>query len=185
MRKQKQSTCGIQNTALPTPLTASSKVLSIDPSFSYLGWGVFSNSTLIDSGCLQKKKLTLFEFAKEFNKIVDEVLSKHDIALIVTEIPVGSKSYSAAKALAFCNGMVFASLSRYNIPVAAIEPKKAKHDISGAYKLDKDGVLAAVEQNMPSIFNEIKNKHKYLKETLADCAILYRSAFEENNGHQV
>ena len=132
-----------------------------------------SNGDIDDFGCLKKDKLELLDFSNKFYKLIKDVFTKHDITHVITEIPVGSKSYFAVKALAFCNGMVFSTLQSYNTEIIIVQPKAAKKKVSGKANLDKDEVLEFVELKFPSIFNKIKDKPKYVRETISDCVLLY------------
>lgn len=115
--------------------------------------------------------------AVNFLQTIDEVITKHDITTIITETPVGSQSFSAVKALSFCQGLVYSLLLNKKITLfIPIQPKTAKKEVFGNGNLDKTQIMTSVLMILPSSYKQIESCPKYLRETVCDCLVLYTAS---------
>lgn len=157
-------------------LNLSKRYLVLDPSFRAFGWAVMTlEFELIAYGCIKtEKELTIGvlsdqhrmeKLASELKKVVDE----YSIQAIVSEIPFGTQSASATRALYICRGLVYTFAFLLGLPLATIDPAAAKISLTGNYFADKVDMINAVQLRYPKIAALLSKEPLYLRETISDC----------------
>jgi Holliday junction resolvasome RuvABC endonuclease subunit len=156
--------------------------LSCDPSLTAFGWSIFSeHGVLMALDCIQTKpnhKLAKTEdLIARTHYIVQELvqlIEDYKIENVEFEIPMGSKSSTAARALALVEGALISmcvSLKLYYTTISAGNVKKAlteKRDAS------KDEILA-VSSQVPGFLELTKGFNKIRREAVADAVGVHLS----------
>jgi Holliday junction resolvasome RuvABC endonuclease subunit len=123
-------------------------ILCLDPSFTHFGWSIVDEyGTPIDMGVIVTKKEskkaedTLRRITIITNGIT-EILDKHDVRLVLAELPpLGSQSSAAAKGLAIAVAVPTALFTRFSIPVEWTTPERVKIASTGIRNASKEQVM--------------------------------------------
>jgi len=153
------------------------RVLLCDPSLREFGWGVVEDAVILESGCIKtetsKDKKTLKQddttrrvglIARELLEIID----KYQITECRYEIPVGSKSASAVKALALIQGLMIGLLTSKNVEFSIISPRKVKLLLTGNNDAEKEDVLEVVKNHYTNFSSTTKGFPKYKLHAISD-----------------
>jgi Holliday junction resolvasome RuvABC endonuclease subunit len=126
--------------------------LCLDPSLTGFGWSVIIGDLIKDFGCISSKKDSTKKQKDDYierisniittlNKLIDD----YSINLILFEIPLGSKSSLAAKALALVEGSIISMCISRKIEFKYITASEVKKRVCNNRTAEKTEILEAVK----------------------------------------
>lgn len=153
-------------------------ILNLDPSLSATGFSIVSNHKgdylenygVICAKTKLKKSYGLAERATQMAEGLNDLFKVHDIMKINTEIPVGSKSSAAAKALALCQGVVMTIAQVHGVEIELFEARDVKKFLTDDFDGSKELVIEKVAESFPQI---LTIDTKYKQEAVADSLGIY------------
>ena len=158
------------------------RILSCDPSFTAWGWVVMEGHMILASGVIKtepdtkKKKIRASDDrARRVREIVqqlDQIISKHNVTYIVSEMPHGSQNFNSAVMIGVVAGILEGFNVLRNIPVEWYLENDAKRALFGRISASKTQVKEAVD----SLYNVRWTRTKYIDEAIADALAIYYAA---------
>lgn len=152
-------------------------ILSVDPSFSATGWAVLLNSSqkrnncvyqLVDYGwikTIKHKKMSVgVDDMNRARQIATELLFQirtHNVTEIYSEIPLGSQSANAAKALGIAKGIVatITCVDKFD-SFLWMNPFQIKATLCGNKNAEKEEIIKVVECAFPSLRRDSRRKKR-------------------------
>ena len=121
-------------------------ILGIDPGTRVTGYGIISEMSLVDFGCIRPPpSLPLNDRYLLIYEAVDHLISKHQPHAVSIETQFVYKNAQSALKLGMARGVVIVAAGRRQIPVYEYAPTKAKIAITGSGKASKMQVQKMVQ----------------------------------------
>jgi len=164
------------------------KVLTNDPSMTAWGWAVVTPSgKVIEVGAIKteptNKKLHIRKGDDRVRRLGEisnqllEVIKKHKIAYILSELPHGSQSAVAAVMVGAVTGLLQAVSVCLDIGIEWYSEGDSKKSISGRRSVGKDEMVALIDQ-----FYEIPWKGiKWHDQAVADAMAVFHVADQQSS----
>ena len=132
------------------------KKLVMDPSLTAFGWAIVNGDEYIEGGCIKTKPskkdadhLDIIFRGSYIAMTLKKLIEEHKPDEAEFEIPVGSKSSKALRALAMVEGIVISALTQHKIPFKAIMARNVKLALTGKRNAEKEEILEVVKQHFP------------------------------------
>lgn len=130
-------------------------ILLLDPSFTMTGYAVVDPKALkpVGAGAIatkksQNKRVRVseddMERARFLARKLQAVITKYNIKGVCVEVPTGSQSAMAAKALGIAKGTVAAVIESNNLPCEYRTPQECKKAVTGRNNASKEEIEAGV-----------------------------------------
>lgn len=173
---------GLQN---PKPVAPVGSILACDPSMTAFGWVVLDfQRNILESGCIktesESKKLRIRKGDDTIRRITEmvetivNVIEKNHVTYIVSELPHGSQSASAADMLGIVKGIVQTISICKNIGIewySEGDSKKALHG-DGKKTVSKADTIKAINK----IYKVVWPGAKFRNEAVADALAVHHVA---------
>jgi Holliday junction resolvasome RuvABC endonuclease subunit len=157
-------------------------VLTNDPSFTAWGFAVIKDNKIIETGCVKtapenkktriRKSDDTVRRISEINKILLELIRKHNVDFILSEAPHGSQNASAATMIGIVAGMVQTISDTLEIPVEWYSEMDSKKFVLGKKSAVKSEMIDAITK----LYDVPWKKVKYHDEAVADAIAVYHTA---------
>lgn len=160
-------------------------ILACDPSMTAFGWVVLDYSRdILESGCIKTesghKKLRIrkgddtIRRITEVNTVLIDVIQRHHISYIVSELPHGSQSAAAAEMLGIVKGIIQAIADCHKLGIEWYSEGDSKKALFGDGKktVSKDETIKAINK----IYNVVWPGAKYRNEAVADALAVHHVA---------
>lgn len=157
-------------------------VLAIDPSLREFGLSVISEGKVLHGYCIKtdpkNKKLRIrkgddnVRRVSEINEVLLSTLIQYDINYIVSELPSGTQSASAATALGLAIGIVQTAAMSFDIGIDWYSEGDAKKCLLGKTSAEKIEVFNAIH----SKYKFAWPKAQYKRYAIADSLAVYHVA---------
>jgi Holliday junction resolvasome RuvABC endonuclease subunit len=157
-------------------------VLTNDPSFTAWGYAIIKDSKIIESGCIKtapenkksriRKSDDTVRRISEINKILLELIRRHEVDFILSEAPHGSQNASAAVMIGIVAGMVQTISDTLEIPVEWYSEMDSKKFVLGKKAAVKSEMIEAIKKLYDVPWKNIK----YSDEAVADAIAVYHTA---------
>lgn len=157
-------------------------VLTNDPSFTAWGYAIIKDSKIIESGCIKtapenkksriRKSDDTVRRISEINKILLELIRRHEVDFIISEAPHGSQNASAAVMIGIVAGMVQTISDTLEIPVEWYSEMDSKKFVLGKKAAVKSEMIEAIKKLYDVPWKNIK----YSDEAVADAIAVYHTA---------
>lgn len=162
------------------------KILANDPSFTAWGWAVIDTEKdkIVEVGCIKtapehkKRRIRAGDDkvrrTTEIAQAILAILDKHDIELILSELPHGSQNANAAVMMGVVMGVLVGISESSHIAIEYYSEQDAKKALLGRKSATKDATVKAIEQlyNVPWSWKGVK----YHDEAVADAIAIYHVA---------
>lgn len=160
-------------------MSEQTRIITLDISLVATGYAVLDlgevPERLVEFGCVTTKpdRQERLKGADDIRRVSDMALrlsqltEDHRPALIIGELPYGSRSAASAKAQGICLG-VFGSLRIYHaVPCHWVTPQSTKKALTGRMDASKEQVFAAVAAIWPEITEAKKGEQEHIADALA------------------
>lgn len=178
----------MKRTRKPPPTT----IMANDPSMTAWGWVVLSAEGLVlDAGTIKTepatKKLRIRKGDDRIRRVSElvqaliNIIKKHNVSLILSELPHGSQSAQAAIMMGMVAGIVQTLSIGLNIPVEWYSEQDAKRSLLGKKSASKREIMDRVETWYSQ--EGMMNWRKYVKwqdEAIADALAVYHVARQQS-----
>jgi len=163
-------------------------ILANDPSLTGWGWVVIQpNGMIIDVGCIRtepqakkrriRKGDDIIRRIHELNTALLRVIRKYRIDYIISELPHGSQTASAATMIGIVSGIAQTLSDTLEIPIEWYSENDAKKEILGKNSATKAEVKEAVD----AIFDKVPwTNKKYKDEAIADALAIFAVAWRQS-----
>lgn len=142
-------------------------VLVLDPSVNCYGWVLVNNAGDISRyGVLKVDKTNDISIVSSIQKGLEDLFDTYTIIQVFIETPIGGQNAAATKALWMIYPIALMICNTLQIQFTAIKANVPKTTFGIKYK---DEVLLWLEENGVKIKNELKP----VRETVADCLLIY------------
>jgi Holliday junction resolvasome RuvABC endonuclease subunit len=162
-------------------------VLYLDPSLRYFGLSVIGwpintkrKPRLVYTECVATKRnargLVRDSDLANLDQIaqaLEGVFNTYRIHRVVVEAFVGSKSSTAAKALAFVQGLIVGVCVAHEVPRTYYTAMDVKKKLTGVRVAEKDDVLQGALKMFPELQTFIEGKKKEIQYAMADSCALF------------
>jgi Holliday junction resolvasome RuvABC endonuclease subunit len=171
------------------PLTRKSTkpftVLALDPSLTAFGYSIVEgNKHVIDFGCIKTnpsdKKLRIrkgddrMRRISEINDVLIDKMNKYDLDYIVSELPHGSQSATAAMALGMVSALVQTLADVWMVGIEWFSEADSKRFVLGKQSATKKEMIQAIDK----LFKVDWTGIGYKDEAIADSLAIYYSAWK-------
>lgn len=134
-----------------------------DPSLCAYGYAVLDNKgKILEKGCIRTSSAETDETrAGKIGQELTRLVSDYNVGKANFEKSIGSKSYSAAKALALVQGLTIGVLQAFDVPFQTFSACDIKQGLVGKRDAEKQEVLDVVVKLCPLFevaLKDIKNK---------------------------
>jgi crossover junction endodeoxyribonuclease RuvC len=125
-------------------------ILGIDPGTAALGYGIIeqtgSRLREIDHGCLTTSPdLSLGERLLAIHRVVSDLISLHEPAIVAVERLFFSRNAQTAMAVGHARGVVLLAAAEHGRPVREATPNEVKSAVAGYGAADKEQVQRMVQ----------------------------------------
>jgi Holliday junction resolvasome RuvABC endonuclease subunit len=165
-------------------------ILTNDPSITAWGWAVVEPKTgkVIECGAIKTEPSPAKLRARkgddrvrritDINRVLIEVIKKHNISLILSELPHGSQSAVAALMIGIVTGIMQAIGDSLSIPVEWYSEGDAKVAVCGKRSIPKDDMVDVIDK----LFKEriIWKRTKWENQAIADSLAVYYVARQQS-----
>ena len=163
-------------------------VLAFDPSMTAFGWAVLNaNNEVLDRGCIktesEHKKLRIrkgddtVRRINEVAEVLKQVMHEYDINFVVSELPHGSQSSTAAEMLGIVKGIVATACVFRGISVEWYSEADAKKAVFGNKKtVSKTEMVNQISKLYAVDWFGVK----YKDEAVADALALHVTAMKNS-----
>lgn len=162
-------------------------VLTNDPSMTAWGWAVMDLSgNVIKTGCIRTSPETKARRIRagddkvrrvnEINVQLLQIIRNNDVCMILSELPHGSQSASAAVMIGIVTGIVQTVSDVLNIPVEWYSEADAKNRLLGKRSAAKQDIIQAISKLYRVPWKNIK----YHDEAVADAIAIYNVAKDQS-----
>jgi len=164
-------------------------VLVNDPSICAWGWAVIAHGQrIIDSGCIKttsetkKRRIRKGDDSvrriSEINETLLSIIRKYKVNYILSELPHGSQSASAAVMIGVVRGILQTMADCLSIGIEWYSEADAKRSVLGKNSASKDEMIGAIS----SIYPQVPwVKTKYIDEAVADAMAVYHAATKQSS----
>lgn len=163
-------------------------VLTNDPSITAWGWAVIdSQSNVIKVGCIKtgsenkvrriRKGDDTIRRISEINQILFRLIKQYNVVLILSELPHGSQSASAAVMMGVVAGIMQTFSDSLQIPIEWYSEGDAKKAVLGKLNGEKKEMIAAIDL----LYDVPWPGSKYANEAVADSMAIYHVANTQSN----
>jgi len=160
------------------------KIIALDPSLVAFGWSILDSDTneLVDAGCIETHPIKFLPKYKSNIKRLNEITEKlndlfikyPDISFGYSEIPVGSKSSSAATALASVQGIIIALFHVHlSLNYEFIMPRDVKKTLTFNQNATKDQLVEVVKNSIPNFRSVVGKTNKVRLYAISDAIAVY------------
>jgi Holliday junction resolvasome RuvABC endonuclease subunit len=167
-------------------------ILAIDPSIRETGYVVFQRESTdhefepVEGSCLKTQKSDKYDKKGQdrlrrigqINHGLQLVIKRRNIEYIVSELPTGSQSASAATTLGLVTGAVKTICDLNDISHSFYNDKMCKSVVFNK-KMDKDEVVEAMQEEYPDAY--IWQDVKYRDQSMADSIVVFKTALKEGD----
>lgn len=157
-------------------------ILTNDPSMTAWGWAVIKNDKVVEGGCIEtepnsktnriRKGDDRVRRIHEINIILLEIIQRHKVNFLISELPHGSQNAAAAVMVGMCADKVQTIGDCLDIPVEWYSENDAKKHIVGKKKISKDDMVKEID----SIYTVEWLGSKKRNSGLADAIAVYHVA---------
>jgi Holliday junction resolvasome RuvABC endonuclease subunit len=157
-------------------------VLALDPSLTAFGWVVMRGKEVVDMGCVKtesggkkariRKSDERMNRVSTINNVLKEVIKKHGVVHIVSELPHGSQSATAAIALGLVAGAVQAMADFLDLGIEWYSEGDSKKALLGKLSASKGETIRAARR----VYRVKYTGVKYKDEAIADSLSVYNAA---------
>lgn len=168
------------------PRIQTANVLCLDPSLTAFGWSVVSDFRVLARGCIRTEKLVKklkirkgdddVRRISEINTKLKEIIEQYRIVFIVSELPHGSQSSSAANALGMVKGELQTISDFMNIGLEWYSEAEAKKAVLGKHASTKTEMIESINK----LFEVNWEGIKYVDEAVADSLAIYYVASQQS-----
>jgi Holliday junction resolvasome RuvABC endonuclease subunit len=163
-------------------------ILTNDPSLTGWGWAVVDlQGQVVDVGCIKtepsskKRKIRKGDDrvrrVSEINRVLLELIEKHNVILILCELPHGSQAYEAAVMLGVTSGMMQMLADSRSIGIEWYTEGDVKKYLFNRQSVQKQEMINKID----SLMNVPWFKAKYKNEGVADALGVYRTALSQSS----
>lgn len=158
-------------------------ILTNDPSITAWGWAVIKNNKIKAAGCVStsseqkarriRKGDDTVRRISEINQELLNVIAKWNVNYIVSELPHGSQSASAAVMIGLCTGSMQTMADTLATGIEWYSEADAKKAISGKRSVSKTEMIELVK----SMYEDVPwDRAKFRNEAIADAIAVYHVA---------
>lgn len=163
-------------------------IMANDPSLTAWGWAIINDSgRVVETGAIRTeyraKKMSIREGddrVRRINELTSKllrILEKYDVALILSELPHGSQSSSAAFMIGVVTGVAQTIGNCMNISVEWFGESDAKRAVGGKRNLSKEGMIDKIREIYPEVqWTGVKKEN----EAIADAVAIYHLATRQS-----
>lgn len=161
-------------------------ILTNDPSITAWGWAVIRNGKVIDTGCIKtsseqkarriRKGDDRVRRVSEINRALLLLINKYRVNLLISELPHGSQSASAAVMIGICTGVVQTLADTLCLPIEWYSEGDAKKAVVNKRSASKSEMIKAISELYKVPWTGIG----YKDEAIADALAVYRVAENES-----
>lgn len=156
-------------------------VLAGDPSLTAFGYVVYNESTkvILEMGCLKTAKEKGAVTKSDQNRLtfiaqeLVRLISEHNVDQIVVEIPIGAKSFNAAKALFSIRALIIGVAVAQQVDIQTLGAKNIKEFLVGDKNADKELVFSEVVKSFPQIKEPVSKMTKEKRMAISDAIAVY------------
>jgi len=163
-------------------------ILANDPSMTAWGWVVLtSTGQVIEAGAIKTephtKKLKVRKGDDRIRRVVElntellEIIRKYNIALILSELPHGSQSASAAVMIGIVAGVAQTISNCLEIPIEWFSEGDAKKALVGRSNASK----TEIKMQIHSRYKVPWTNTKWIDEAVADAMAIFHVAKQQSN----
>ena len=162
-------------------------ILTNDPSITAWGWAVVTpRGKVIKVGCIKTKpmhkKLRIREGddrvrrIKEINSVLLKVIKKQNVKFILGELPAGSQSSVAAKAIGIVTAILQSIGDSLEIPVEWFNEEDAKRSVAGKRSVAKDDMVLLINDAFDVPWIDVE----WIDQGVADALAVFHVAQEQS-----
>lgn len=174
-------------------------ILCVDPSARAFGWTVINNGNIIEYGCIKtepsNKKLRIrkgddrVRRISEINKVLLDIIKKHKIVYMLSELPHGSQNAQAAMLLGMVAGQIQTISDFLGIGIEWYSEADAKKALLGRHtnvakieiikaidKLYKVPINGGIAKDKKGNITALWSGAAYYDEAVADSIAIYHVA---------
>ena len=161
-------------------------ILTNDPSIRGWGWVVIENGVVLDCGCIKTepkaKKLRTrkgddnIRRINEINTSLLSIIETYGVNYLISELPHGSQSASAAATIGMCLGIIQTISDCKAIGVEYYSEGDAKMNLLGKRAAEKDETIQAIKK----LYKISWKGTKYIDEAVADAMAVYHVATRQS-----
>jgi Holliday junction resolvasome RuvABC endonuclease subunit len=160
-----------------------------DPSMTGWGWVVLSpeGPTILDHGTIKTKSEAKVRRIRkgddkvrrvhDLNTVLIKQIRRYKVNYIISELPHGSKSATAAVMIGIVAGMIQTYSDLLGIPIEWYSENDAKQAVLGKNSATKQEIIDAISEE----YEVDWPKHKYQKEAVADAMAIYHAALQQSS----
>jgi Holliday junction resolvasome RuvABC endonuclease subunit len=162
------------------------RILSNDPSLAGWGWAVTDGDEVLEIGCIKTvSEHELLKISKPMARTLRvseiavqllEVIRRHNVSLIISELPHGSQNASAAISIGITIGILQTLSDSLNIPIQYLSEGDSKKALLGKRHAEKSETLDAIKK----LYNVTWSGTKFRDEAVAD-ALSIHNYFKHQN----
>ncbi len=162
-------------------------VLANDPSITAWGWAVIQDDKVVASGCIKtgseqkarriRKGDDTVRRVSEINEALLGVIREWDVNYVVSELPHGSQSASAAVMIGVCTGIMQTIADCLNLAVEWYSEADAKKAVTGRRSVGKQEMIDIIA----GMYEIHWHKVKYKDEAVADAMAVYHVAKKQSS----
>ncbi len=163
-------------------------ILTNDPSITAWGWAVINNGKVKAAGCIStsseqkarriRKGDDTVRRVSEINQELLAVIRRWDVNYIVSELPHGSQSASAAVMIGICTGVMQTMADALNLGIEWYSEADAKKAMSGKRSVSKAEMIETVKLSYKDI---LWDRAKFRNEAIADAMAVYHAAQKQSS----
>ena len=157
-------------------------ILTNDPSITAWGWAVIRNNVVLETGCIKtsseqkarriRKGDDTVRRVSEINFHLIQKIKGHGINYIVSELPHGSQSASAAVMIGICTGIMQTLADAFDVGIEWYSEADSKKAVLGRRSVSKQEMIDTIQTLYDVPFTGIK----YKDEAVADAMAVYHVA---------
>lgn len=163
------------------------RILTNDPSFTAWGWAVVNMKGMVEAvGCIktepESKKRRIrkgddtVRRISEINHVLMEIIGRHNVQCIISELPHGSQNAQAAVMIGAVAAIVQTIADVKGLPVDWYSEQDAKKHLLGKKSATKKEVIDSISK----IYKVPWKGVKYHDEAVADAMAVYNVAKTQN-----
>lgn len=163
-------------------------ILSNDPSITAWGWSVVNwNGKIIDAGCIRTKSEhkkrrirkgdDTVRRISEVNKKLKEIVDNHNINYILSELPHGSQSASAATMIGIVTGIIQTISDFEDIGIEWYSQGDVKKCLFGRQSVTKREMIEKIDELYKVPWKDVK----YRDEAIADSMGVFHTFTEKSS----
>lgn len=161
-------------------------ILTNDPSITAWGWAVIRDNKVLAAGCIQtssqqkarriRKGDDTVRRVSEINTELLQIIHKYSVNYLLSELPHGSQSASAAVMIGICTGVMQTISDALGIGIEWYSEADAKKAISGSRSVSKQAMIEAVKKK----YDVSWVSAKFRNEAIADAVAVYHCARQQS-----